>query len=352
MPSCTCVCGARFRFAEESIGKKAKCKKCGVVFTLEVSDAGLIPLADDGTIPLAKDEPTGTSTIPPGGTALDEPRGAPVVEGSLPTPPPGFVPPTVIIEKPERERTYTGDLLGSLVYMFRWDSLLTFLFVWFVVALAGIVLPFCGCAGLVGLLVVTGWYCAFRFAVVRQGAGDEPGLPEVAWSDGWFEGGVVPFFSWIASWLIVLIPAVVGLGLEIGFGRIDPVGVARMLTGDVSTMVVDAVDNDSYMFLGGLVLGLFMWPIIILCFALGGVASLGRLDLIVETVFKTFPVYLLTVLIIYVTIAIKPSGDLLGPGFVNQALVIGLGMYLELVALRAVGLYYHHHKDKFAWSWG
>ena len=33
-------------------------------------------------------------------------------------------------------------------------------------------------------------------------------------------------------------------------------------------------------------------------------------------------------------------------------LATGVGLYFEIVALRAIGLYYHHYKDRFAWSWG
>ncbi len=353
MPSCTCVCGARYRFAQESIGKKTKCRKCGVVFTLEAPTPGPIPLADEGIIPLAKDEPTDNPEMPSPGTKPGAASGVSAgTSPDAPSLPPGFVPPDVIIEPPERVRTYVGDLLESFVFMFRLESIMTFLFMWFILAFARMLLPFGGLMGMAGLFVVAGWYCAFRFEVVGNAAAGEVGLPEVSLSEGWVDGIIVPFFNWVGSWLIVMIPAGIGLGLEIGFGRIGLLNVVQMLTGDASTLIVEAVRNESFLFLGGLVLGLFMWPIIVLCFALGGVSSLGRLDLIVETVFKTFPYYVLTVLIIYATVALRPLGDLMGSGYMMRILSIGFGLYLELIGLRAVGLFYHHYKDKFAWSWG
>jgi hypothetical protein len=29
----------------------------------------------------------------------------------------------------------------------------------------------------------------------------------------------------------------------------------------------------------------------------------------------------------------------------------GIGLYLDIVLVRLVGLYYHHFKSRFAWSW-
>lgn len=47
MPKFQCACGAKYRFPDSAMGKKAKCKRCGVVFTLEVDEDGPIPIAKD-----------------------------------------------------------------------------------------------------------------------------------------------------------------------------------------------------------------------------------------------------------------------------------------------------------------
>lgn len=352
MPSCTCTCGARYRFREESVGHKAKCKKCGEVFTLDAPETGVIPIADEGVIPFAKDDPMRDPVAVASGTASDTPFSVAAADVDLPPPPPGFIPPKVIIEAPERERTYTGDLIESLVFMFRLENLPTFAIMWFILVIGLLILPFAGLLGALGMFIVVGWYSAFRFDVVRESAAGESCLPELTMSEGWFDGIVFPFFAWVGSWLIVMIPAIVGWGLDVGFANIGLFDVLLLITGDVSGQVVSAVQNQSWMFLSGLVLGLFFWPMIVLCFALGGVSSLGRLDLIVETTLKTVPVYLLTVLIMYATVAAEPLLEQLSGGMLAAVLIIGLSLYLELIALRAIGLYYHHFKDRFAWSWG
>ena len=42
------------------------------------------------------------------------------------------------------------------------------------------------------------------------------------------------------------------------------------------------------------------------------------------------------------------SSDLM----VKTVFLIGLGLYLDVVAMRSIGLYYHHFKGRFAWDWG
>jgi len=46
MPRLTCACGARYRFDDDAVGKRAKCKKCGTVFTIKADE-------EDGVIPFA-----------------------------------------------------------------------------------------------------------------------------------------------------------------------------------------------------------------------------------------------------------------------------------------------------------
>ena len=51
MPTKHCECGAKYRFPEESVGKRAKCKKCGAIFTLEDEDEiKVVPLAEPDSL--------------------------------------------------------------------------------------------------------------------------------------------------------------------------------------------------------------------------------------------------------------------------------------------------------------
>jgi hypothetical protein len=85
--------------------------------------------------------------------------------------------------------------------------------------------------------------------------------------------------------------------------------------------------------------------------AIGGFATLRRVDLIFATMIKTFPIYLLTVAIVFGTAFIVPALEDLPGGLIGRVLVIGISLYGEIIALRAIGLYYHHFKHRFAWSW-
>ena len=102
--------------------------------------------------------------------------------------------------------------------------------------------------------------------------------------------------------------------------------------------------------------GLFLWPIIVLCVALGGFGTVHRLDYIIPTVIRTFPAYLLTVTMVFGTAILKyvvvvnvagmsgmPVSTLL-----MLCLITGILIYFEIVARKLIGLYYH----RFTWSWG
>ena len=39
-------------------------------------------------------------------------------------------------------------------------------------------------------------------------------------------------------------------------------------------------------------------------------------------------------------------------GGIASLLVVGISLYFEIVAMRVIGLYYHHFKHRFAWDWG
>ena len=47
MPTYTCTCGARYKLPEGSGGKRARCKKCGVVFTIPEEPLEVAPPDDD-----------------------------------------------------------------------------------------------------------------------------------------------------------------------------------------------------------------------------------------------------------------------------------------------------------------
>ena len=92
---------------------------------------------------------------------------------------------------------------------------------------------------------------------------------------------------------------------------------------------------------------------IILCIALGGFETVCRLDLIATTLIRTFPVYVLTLLLMFGAAVLEKTLTASTAG-VSMRFVISIGVtvYFDIVLMRLIGLYYHHFKDRFAWSWG
>jgi hypothetical protein len=113
--------------------------------------------------------------------------------------------------------------------------------------------------------------------------------------------------------------------------------------------------------------GFFIWPMLVLVVAVGSFGGLLRPDLMVATIIKSFPAYLATVLAVYISlglqIAVRYAADQAKPDWddVAQWLMVMivlpaamrlLGVYVTIFSMRAIGLYYHNFKHKFAWGWG
>jgi hypothetical protein len=349
MPTYQCSCGARYRFADEYAGQRSRCKRCGQVFALEASDGGI---ADPSAVPIQ-----GKAF---GESGLDRP-----VE-PLPVSPPGVEPsavgtftvPPVIIEPPEREKTYWMDLLDTFCFLSKLDNVLRFFVMWFWVCLyVGLtaILPFGAYGwyvfGVIGLVIVYGAYCAFRFGVIEEAASGSDELPEIVPSTDLWDSTAAPFFNWMGSWLVVLSPAIAYVIIRAVSG--SPITFLGGVSGSegLGVFLEAAMAAKEYVLLGLLVLGFLAWPMIVLCVALGGFSCLGRIDLAIETALKTLSMYLLTALIASAQLIIYWPEMSFGAGFIRLILFVGVGLWLEIIALRAVGLYYHHFKDKFAWSW-
>jgi prepilin signal peptidase PulO-like enzyme (type II secretory pathway) len=100
-----------------------------------------------------------------------------------------------------------------------------------------------------------------------------------------------------------------------------------------------------------LLIPMLLWPMMLLVVALGGIRSLIRFDLMMLTIAKTFPAYALVVVFAYVGVV----GPALLPedvGLAAWAALLAVEVYAGIFTMRVIGLYYHHFKNRFAWSWG
>jgi len=340
MPRHTCDCGAHFRFPESAIGKRSKCKQCGAVFTLFDDEADVIPISED--IGACKDASTEQSQRPlaprqgevfapagsPAGVHSAGPRAGQIADGTLK---PGF----------------SSDVLWTFLFPSSPGNLITFLVIWVVMLITPFV-PF----GLVVWILVSCWYAAFLFAVLQSAAAGEQELPSVTYSRDLLDDLIYPLFQWIGSWVVVYIPACVYLLLASLGGNVDPFDALQMAFGGIER-VFQQGGGQPPVFSILVCVGAFFWPMIILCIALGGFETVYRLDLIVSTIIRTFPVYILTLLLMFGAEFLQRTLTASAAG-VSMPFVISVGVtvYFDIVLMRLIGLYYHHYKDRFAWSWG
>jgi hypothetical protein len=116
-----------------------------------------------------------------------------------------------------------------------------------------------------------------------------------------------------------------------------------------------------------LLAGYFLWPMLVLVVAVGNVIGFVRVDLIARTIARSLAGYLLTVLAVYVSIGLNFGAALLvRAATTRQGGTLGglppelalapplqlVELYFMVIAMRAIGFYYHHFKHRFAWSWG
>jgi hypothetical protein len=330
MPIHTCQCGARYRFAEQSAGKRAKCKQCGDIFSLGVAALDPIPIAPDPV--LDGGPPDALSTSP----------------DVTPAPPPGWSPGSVIIERaetpPAPPTTYAADILALPLFLARLDNLLTFTFMWLILAISAV-------APLVVGLIILAFYAIFRFGVITEAASGTRRLPELTpSSDVWAElvGGLI---KWVGSWFVVMVPALCTLSIAAWAGKPITGGVLRLLSVGLVEFFKSGMTQFEAAFVVTACLGIFLWPMVVLCIAIGGFSALTRLDLIIASVVRTLPIYGFTVGLVFLAQFTRPLQPSLSGDLVAVLLAIGLGLYLDIIAMRSIGLYYHHFKHRFAWSW-
>lgn len=349
MPSVSCHCGARYKVGESSLGKKAKCKKCGKVFTLALpEDAGPLSLGeDDAFMDDAVAEAAEQSKAAP--VEQDHSGSKPIAALALPPMGRTITSTAIVTDKPKMgAREYFRDLIATLTFFLKPASLISFIVMWviLVVGIFGAYVPF---FGFVLLWMSWGWYAAFRFAVLRSAAAGEAEVPMVSLEDGVADGIVFPLLKWIGTWALALAPVMVFTVVYLGTA---PSALAGGVTPIISSGGADVT------LVSLCALGFFLWPMIVLCVSLEGFGSLLHVGLIGSTLLRTLPMYLLTVAIVmgtqYVDYAWRTANLVAG---VRTNLYIsifgaGLTLYIEVLAMRAIGLYYFHFKRRFAWDSG
>jgi hypothetical protein len=357
-----CRCGAKYAFEDASSGKRAKCKKCGDLFTVEP------PPDDDGPIDLAP-EPGFYSEFaaaadreranrPRQRTEGDGGMGYEAVAASMLAA--SRMPDVRDDDDGPGARGYAPGLLWALLFPSSFNNAVIFCIVFMAMAVCKLILSWAPCIGFIGQLIIIGWFCAFRFQVIADAANGDEDLPTLAGGEGALEDIVLPLLRWVGCWMILLAPALVFLAL------FPP---TALLAAPPPTSLEGLMQLAGFS-VGGfaalLALGLFCWPMLALCVAIGGFATLTRVDLMLVTMFRTFPIYLLTVGLVVILDAVpltahyfmpaaNPAGGFaaaINAQLATGAVIVALDVYTEIVAAKVIGLYYRHFKQRFAWSWG
>lgn len=347
MPTAKCQCGARYKVPESAAGRRARCKKCGQVFTVpaKAPEPATIELADlaageslERPAPSAAPKAAAVATVGYAAADVAQARG---VYGA-----------------------YFTAIGRSFLFPGKVSNLTSLLVIWFLLVINTYIASF-WCIGLLVSFIITGWYMAFQFNTVLHAADGQEGLPELSVSEGWYEGILVPIGKYMATWIATLAPVIIYVTLLMipsGFSLSKWNAVmAPAMSGNYGAMF--ALQVGQVLFLVLLLFGgLALRPMLLLVVAVGGVGGLFRLDLMARTIFATFPAYACSVAVVLAA-AMLPAfvagagPDMIGARFTGEGaaftgIVCAVNVYCTLVAMRVIGLHYHHFKHRFAWSWG
>lgn len=319
----SCKCGARYRVAEELAGRRLKCKKCAAPIAVPAPDPP--QAAEAYEVDMLVDEPViRHDAVVAGPAVLGTPAGASSPSRAAPAEP-GQLP------------AYLKDCVASLMFFAESGNLIRFL----VVAAIVMLRPFlwhAPCIGQLALIIVFGWVFSFLFNVMLNAANGERDLPELTLMEGPVDTIVIPCFKCIAAFAVVSVPFVI-------YGVFNPA----------------AVENDEPSFWVIVGACLFFWPMAMLMVGIGGVSSFARVDLMIRTLIRTFLPYFL--------VCVLSAGAFAASWYINKSLTSSGGkasehpiavmcilqvleLYCWVLVMRFIGLYYHHFKSRFAWTWG
>ena len=331
------ICGKNYKVQDEAAGKKLRCKECGETIKIpepevEFGDGDdFSKLLDDAVEEEAK------------ARTIRRPVRKPMVKAEKYD---GDEDGPVTAKK---ENNYTQDLVQTFLFLLDPGNLFTFVLICMLLFAKDIILPVAAILGLIGQLIILGWYSNYRFSVIYESATGRKELPELSPEEGFF----FPMLQWIATWFMVHFPAMLFLAYALNFEGflllktfmvgVDHEALTDLLTGGQIAILISLYSA-----------GLFFWPILALCVAVGGFETVLRIDLMLLTILKSFAAYFFTAGAMFVSTMVYFFTAYIAAqhGIVLVIFMIPILLYLEIVALRMIGLYYHHFKKQFAWHWG
>lgn len=333
----TCgTCGKKYQVRDGGVGKKFKCKECGELLTVpdieqQTDDADFYNLLTDA-VELESQSKSIARVARKPMVKAEKYKGD--EEG-----------PTTR----KKTNNYVEDLLATFMFIVDPANLFMFAFLLMLLFMRDVILPHAFILGYFGRFIILGWYSNYRFSIIYEAASGKQELPDMSPEEGF----LLPMLQWFATWFLVHIPAFLYLAIALSFelSRLGEFGILGFDPNEI-TEILSAFHLGVFIFL--YCLGLFFWPILALCVAIGGFETVYRIDLMVLTIFRTMPVYFFTAAAVFVTAVLQlvVSTMVAQIGFLGIIISLPFLLYMEIVSLRMIGHYYHHFKKRFAWSWG
>ena len=323
------------------LGQRARCKACGQIFKLHTDED-----PDDLPIQISLDDLADGLPLNETAATRDQPRRQGEIHSfhQSPTSP---APRTDTTAGQESSwKTYFRALPRVFAFINSGHNLKTCLLVWLALTVGNLLGGFISsvgffCAGPIILLITQGAFAAFLFNTVHQSANGEDDLPAFAFTlnaaDLW-SAIILPFLAFTSTFLLAVAPAIAYM---IFAGVAMPENAQAELIGFASVI-------------GLALLGLFVWPMLVLSLALGGFRSMFRLGGMSSTIVSTFPAYFCTVLLVYgcaalmfflINILPEDETSLLAILAIADAVLV----YTYTAAMRAVGIYFYSFQSKFDW---
>ncbi len=242
------------------------------------------------------------------------------------------------------KRGYWSDAFVSFIYPFKSLSNVVTFGISAAIACLILLLDHAGCLGLVGQFIIMGWLAAMYLSVVRDTAAGSEDLPGIRMEEGPIDDIVKPMLRYIGAFACSLMPATF-------------YGIA-MATGAISGPMANPI-----ILMMWAAAGIFLMPLFILMFAFNSLAMIFRIDLMMTTIFRTLLPYMAMwgmLLLVGAIMAVSIFAPLLMAAGVSpmfkldsdKVVIFGiifnvLGVYLNVVSMRIIGLYYLHFKRRF-----
>lgn len=347
MQYCVCSCGAKYRFPDDSAGKKARCRKCGQSFLLENKSRSKRRRQHDG----ASEKPVSTAAV-----AAPEPIVETCDDSEL----------SEVHANDAPSRGYWRALAWNFLFPSGPHNLTIFLSIWLVFALVGLIptprlLVF---RFLLFPLVLLGiWFAAIRANAAEFAAAGSFRLPEIGLTSDLVADLLSPALRWYTSWLLALAPAIAWAtylgysGINVAFNTLSAIEIALTagLPGPAADIPLIVL----------VVLGAIAWPVFGCVLVLGEFRYIWRIPWMIPGILGSWIGYLVTALLATLAIGVfvlslalsqstwvSPRG-VGGIGFavLQNVLWAGAEVYTGILAARALGLYFRHFGHRFAADW-